>query len=299
MSDWKCLLELDAQRQVVGGSEVALADAIRRGADLRINTEFRHNEHLDVTSPNAELVCEVAEFGITYLIGNAWVAGIMNLRQPVNPPHGFGPRPSMSFFLYNQDGTQAIARPFLDGKPAKGMLDPSPHNEPANMPKYHALDSWDHDTNAPSSNFVYDFDVFRYFVRDRWEEFLVHDSEGRVQSGSLPSLIEAFQAGRAIKVGVRGVCGGPDDGGDAARDHELFVQTHSGYYASERAILSAGTHPLVRVQPRRPLAYKSGNWDFGWLFVNTEGRVTYRRCDPYTLAFEDIPLRCALRWFAA
>lgn len=60
----------------------------------------------------------------------------------------------MSFFLHNQDGTQAIARPFLDGRPAEATLGPSKAQPPANMPKYHLLDSWDSETNAPSHNFV-------------------------------------------------------------------------------------------------------------------------------------------------
>src|SRR5688572_12870302 len=115
MNSWQKVLELDAQRRVVGGGEEALAAAIGRAADLRIYTEFRHNEHIDVDSKSREQVREVAQFAITYLIDNSWSAGIMSLRQPVQLPDGFGPRPSMSFFLYNQDGRQAIARPHLDG----------------------------------------------------------------------------------------------------------------------------------------------------------------------------------------
>lgn len=47
---WTCVLTLDATRSVVAGSGQALVDAIRRGADLRIGTEFLHNEHIDVRS---------------------------------------------------------------------------------------------------------------------------------------------------------------------------------------------------------------------------------------------------------
>jgi hypothetical protein len=96
-------LALNADRSVRSGSFAALADAIRRAADLRIATEFRHNEHIDTDSASAELVREVAEFRVTYLLDDHWSAGIMTLRQPVSLSDGFGPRPSMSFFLYNQD----------------------------------------------------------------------------------------------------------------------------------------------------------------------------------------------------
>ena len=115
MSAWKSVLELDTNRNRKNGSAEDLAAAIRNAADLRIYTEFLHNEHIDVKSDSDERIREVAEFGITYLLEDSWSAGIMNLRQPIELPVGFGPRPSMSFFLYNQNGQQAIARPHLDG----------------------------------------------------------------------------------------------------------------------------------------------------------------------------------------
>ena len=81
MAEWTCALELDADRIVVAGSEEGLGDAIRRGADLRIYTEFLHNEHIDVTSDDPERVREVAEFGVTYHLqstpSQGWAAGIM------------------------------------------------------------------------------------------------------------------------------------------------------------------------------------------------------------------------------
>ena len=55
-------LTLNGDRSIRDGSFAALNAAIRRGADLRIATEFRHNEHIDPTSNSAELVREVAEF---------------------------------------------------------------------------------------------------------------------------------------------------------------------------------------------------------------------------------------------
>ena len=135
MTQWIPALTLDATRSVVGGSEESLIDGIRNGGDLRICTEFRHNEHIDVCSDNAEPVREAAEFGVTYLVENRWAAGIMTLRQPVALPSGFGQPPSMSFFLYNQNGRQAISRPRLDGVPATGLPGSSPLQRPADMPK--------------------------------------------------------------------------------------------------------------------------------------------------------------------
>ena len=55
MTKWVSVLELDSHREVTAGSPNALCAAIRRGADLRIYTEFIHNQHIDPTSASDEL----------------------------------------------------------------------------------------------------------------------------------------------------------------------------------------------------------------------------------------------------
>ena len=294
MPQWTCALELDADRQITAGSTQALAEAVRCGADLRIYTEFLHNEHIDTQSTSAERVQEVAEFHVTYLIDDRWCAGIMSQRQPVSLPKGFGPRSSMSFFLYNQNGQQALARPHLDGEAPAGNPGLSTIDDHSNMPKYHAYDAWDQQTNAPSHNFVYDFDLYRFNVSDTWREVLAHDASGAVHSGSVEDLAAAFADGCAVKAAVAGLAA------ELAEDplgHEVFIETGSNYYYTEQKLFVAGTHPLVRVKPDIPMRYSSQAWDFGWLLLRTDGQVVYRRCDPYTLAFADQALRCDLRWF--
>src|SRR5688572_12683451 len=81
---WKSVYTLDSKRRPVSGSEVELARAIRRGADLRIYTEFRHNEHIDTDSRDDEPIQEVADFRVTYLLDDRWSAGIITLRQPIS-----------------------------------------------------------------------------------------------------------------------------------------------------------------------------------------------------------------------
>jgi hypothetical protein len=293
--NWSAVLELGPDRRVRAGSPEALRRAIGRGADLRIYTEFRHHEHIEVGSPNTEIVREVSDFRITYLVKGRWAAGIMNLRVPIQPPEGFGPRPSMSFFLYNEDGLQGIARPYLDGAPATGRPGPSPPDDHSAMPKYHQLDGWDAATNAPSSTFVYDFEVFRFFVSDTWAELFAHDEEGRPERGSLDALTEAFGRGSQVKVGISGLCREltPADLG-----HEVFVHCGPCYYNTERGVFSAETQPAVRVAPAIPLRYASRNWDFGWLMPRTDGFVATWLCDPYTLAFRKGSGRHRIRWFA-
>lgn len=297
MIDWRCALELDSGRNVITGSTTELADAIGRAADLRIYTEFLHNEHIDVRSSSSERICEVAEFGVTYRIDRTWSAGIMSLRQPIELPVGFGPRSSMSFFLYNQDGTQAIARPYLDGTPATALPGRSPTVCQDDMPKYQAFDGWDQGTNAPSHNFVYDFDVFRFCVNDSWREVLHHSATGEVLSGSRSALVDAFFSGCAIKLGIDNLCADLSSDAATALNHEVFVQGGSAYEYTEQKLFIIGSHPLVRVSPGVPMQYASLNWDFGWLMVRSDGHVVYRRCDPYSLKFSDHVTQNAVRWF--
>jgi len=297
MSHWTCALELDASRSIVAGSEADLCAAIRCGADLRILTEFRHNEHLDVTSDNNEIIREVSDFRVTYLVEDRWAAGIMSLRQPINPPDGFGPRPSMSFFLYNQNGRQAIARPYLDGVAASGKSGSSPIDDHTDMPKYHEYNAWDADTNAPSSNFAYDFEVYRFWVLNEWEEVFSHTPEGAVISGSFAALMDAFSCGRDIKVGIRGLCADLAEPGNDIIPHEVFVQTGPGYYQTESRMFCAGSHPIIRVNPAIPMHYESGNWDFGWILPRTDGMVSSLIYDPYTLQTRRSKTQHDIRWF--
>ena len=295
--NWQCALTLDRERHLVSGNTAALAAAIRRGADMRIYTEFRHNENIDTKSNNPELIREAADFRITYLLEDRWVAGIINLRQPISLPNGFGPRPSMSFFLYNQNADQAIARPYLDGEPAAGKMGPAPIEDHSDMPKYRQFDGWDAGTNAPSSNFAYDFELYKFWVCDDWEAVYSHGAEGKVLSGSLDALADAFAVGREVKVGISGLCGDMAGEPAAAMPHEVFVHCGSCYYYTERKQFIAATQPVVRATPAIPLRYKSKAWDFGWLMPRSDGHVARLLVDPYTLRFQRSEGRYAIRWF--
>jgi len=267
------------------------------GAELRIQTWFYHDEHVDVNSDIHEMVNEVSEFPITYIIDNSWVTGIMNQRQPVSLTHEFGPRPSMSFFMYNQDGSQAIARPFLDGQPANGKLGSYPVDDHSDMPKYYQIDNWDVGTNAVSSNFIYKFEIFKYWVKNDWEEIYSNDENGFAVSGNIDNLAHALSYGKEIKVGIKGVCSDIINNEDGYMEHEVFVQAGYCYYYTDRKLFICETHPLVRVNPGIPMRYFSRGWDFGWLLPKTDGTVAYLICDPYTLKFRRFEKRHSIRWF--
>ena len=294
---WTCVYGLDNKRLPVSGSEQELAAAIRRGADLRIYTEFRHNEHIDTTSNNPELIRETADFRATYLLENRWTAAVMTLRQPIGLPDGFGPRPSMSLFMYNQDGQQAIARPYLDGIPTPDKRGPCPLDDHRAMPRYHQLDNFDAETNAPSSNFIYDFEKFRFWVRDDWQEVFSHTADGKPVFGSAEALAEEVSRGREVKLGIRGLCDDLANGPASTIEHEVFVQAGSCYYYTERKQFMTGSHPVVRIRPAIPLRYESEGWDYGWLMARTDGLVARWLVDPFTLKFHKSEVRCAMRWF--
>jgi hypothetical protein len=291
---WKIALELNEQRQVVRGDGETLARAIRRGADLRVGTAFRHNEHIDTASQNGEVIREHMDFRVTYLLDDHWVAGIETLRMPVALPDGFGSRASMSFFLYNQDGNQAIARPYLDGRaPSPAGADPVSLDD-LSMPRMKVFSAADAGTNAPSHHFIYAFDYYRFLVCDRWHEVLSHDEQGNVVSGSLETLVEAVDRGSEVKIGIRDLCSDLGEG----PAHEVFVHLGPCYHYTRSAFLVGAAHPVVRVQPSIPLLYRSRTWDVGWLTARTDGHVARWLCNPYSLRFHQSFARHAIRWFA-
>ena len=201
---WRLALELSSSRAVCGGDVSALTDSIRRGADLCIGTDFRYNEHIDTLSDNRETIRETTEFAVTYLLQDRWAAGLVTQRMPVAllGEDGFGPRAGASFFLYNQDGQQALANLFFEGAPVQNAS-PSP---PLDMPKYHLQQAHDVDSAAPSRNFIYDFDHYSFYVRDDWQEVYTHDADGNPLGGSIEELLDAIDRGAELKLGIRNLC---------------------------------------------------------------------------------------------
>ena len=135
------------------------------------------------------------------------------------------------------------------------------------MPKHHIIDIADHGSNAPSHNFIYDFEVFRYWVRDDWRQVYSQAADGSTD-GSMDALEEAVIGGSEVKVGIRGLCADLAPVGETPLEHEVFVRAGSGYHYTEKRRLTVGTHPLVRVRPAAPMRYASKAWDFGWLVLS-------------------------------
>jgi hypothetical protein len=162
------------------------------------------------------------------------------------------------------------------------------------MPKLRDTTAFDLGSHAPSRNFIYDMEVYRYFVRDEWEELYSVAADGRVERGSVDAIEEAHIAGRELKVGIRELCT------DLGRGpgHEVFSLLGSGFFHTRMRVYDSLTHPLVRVAPAVPVEYHSHGWDVAWVHVRTDGECIVRRLDPYTRRFEDRPGRYGLRFFA-
>lgn len=301
---WSTVLELAPDRSVVGGSKEAVVSAVRRGADLRIYTEFLYEEHILPGGGDPAWsgpVREVIDFRETILVADSYVAGITTLRQPLEPPHGFnGADPKMSFFMYTMDGEQALANLVLGAAPAsvvppgQRVVEPTP----ADMPKMSDQEFFDVGTTGPSRNFVYDMETYRFIVRDDWEEVLAHDTDGRVTAGSFTALEEAQIAGREIKVGIGDLGADLAPAGTEPVPHTVFTLVGSGFVHVQAGLFVTLTHPLVRIAPEIPVRYRSGTWDAAWVFLRTDGQARVRRVDPYTRRWDDRPGRFACRWFA-
>jgi len=296
---WTAALTLSSDRAVAGGSPADLATAVSRGADLRVYTEFLFEEHIvpggDGDPGHDGVIREVIDFREVILLAGHHVAAVTTLRQALTPPFGFNGEPRMSYFLYQGDGRQACANVLLGEIPSDvrpGVRADLP--TPADMPKMSPEVVYDIGTAGPSRNFVYDMEVYRYFVRDDWEELLVHDADGRVERGSIDAIEAAQIAGREIKVGIRGLAADLGTG----PEHEVFTLVGSGFFHTRMRLYDTLTHPLVRVAPSIPVEYRSNGWDVAWVHLRTDGESIVRRLDPYTRTFEDRPARFACRWFA-
>ncbi len=292
MAGWHCVLELDERRQVVGGDVEALADAVKRGADIRSYTTFDYAEHMGVPESREGLVQEMMSFSTVYWLEGGHVAGIQTTRYPANASLGFGNMPSLSFFLYNSSGQSAIARLFVDG--SKGQTkQPGDHKG-----KYRVIDAWDELSPCPSENFIYDFGEYEWWVNDSWEELLAHDENGAVLHGSLEDLQEAFRSGLSLKVGVKNLCADLSSERESSISHDVFVELHSVYSHRDSGFLGGESQPVVRVAPHVPLRYASGNWNCGWILPRTDGIVHHLIVNPHTHEFLHKESRCAMRWFA-
>ena len=300
---WKCALSLSNDRSITSGSQEGLAAAIGRGADLRLYTEFKHEEHIAPGSPtpgindpsNHGLIRESIDFRQSAVLDRSHVVGITVLRQPLEPTTGFnGTVPKLSFFMYNMTGEQSHANILLElnaGECAPGRQTVVPRDP--SVPKMSEQAMFDVGTTGPSRNFIYDFERYRFFVRDDWQMVLSHDADGNVLDGSIEAVEQAQIRCQEFKVGIRGLWAPLGSG----PDHEVFVNVGSGFYHTVRRNFETLSHPVLRVRPAVPMHFGSNIWDLCWVALRSDGVATVRRLDPYCREHSDERTRLACRWF--
>ncbi|NJD04424.1 MAG: hypothetical protein FIA99_17945 [Ruminiclostridium sp.] len=293
MNKWECLLKLDSKRDIISGSEELLAQKVRAGSDYRVATVFKHNEHIDTASYNNEIIEETGDFTQSVLIDDKWSAAFMTLRQPVSIPYGFGNNSTLSLFLYNQNGQQALARLSLDGKRDEEIVSTV---ELPDMPKMHVQRLNDQDTPAPSKNFIYDFDEYRFLINDSWEEVYSNDSDGKWTGGSIDRLAKLCREGYKIKVAVKGLFCYIWNGSEFC--DEVFIHAGSSYYYTQQKLMITNTHPFVSIPAEMPLVYKPGEWNYCWAVVRSDGYSVIRMYNPFECKFSDKKSKFAIRWFA-
>ena len=287
------VLELDSQRKIVSGSPERLNQCIAAGADIRIRTDFIHNEHIDPSSDDHQVVAETSTFPETVLIDGRWSACFMTLRQPIALPDGFGDPNSLSLFLYNQDGQQAMARLVLDQTGRQTTL----WDDGTDFPKMHTLSVQDIGTAGISKNFIYDFERFRFFAWNLYEELYAHSEEGAPVRGTVTDLEAAYGSGRPIKLAVSGLS--RVLWGETGHDDEIFLQGSSAYDYTADPLMISNSVPFVSVPADIPLVYRERGYRYCWLVARSDGKGTIRSYNPFDGRWITQQARLPIRWFAA
>jgi hypothetical protein len=287
------VLSLDPARKIKRGSTKLLNKKLAAGADLRISTGFLHNEHIDITSDDNQLIAETSTFAETVIIDGKWSAYFMTARQPVGLREGFGYPNSLSLFLYNQDGLQGVARLIMDGTLDKSARRDSEHG---GFPKVRTFNIQDEKTAGISKTFIYDFEFYDYIVSDCYREIFANSKEGKPRLGSIDALAKAYRAGRGIKLAVRGLS--QVLWGDTGHEDEIFIHCGSSYYYTSDKLMFTNTLPFVSVPADIPLTYKPKGFRYCWIVARSDGRVAVRSYNVFKNTWETRQARLALRWFA-
>lgn len=287
------VLSLNAQRKIVHGSTRLLNRKLAGGADLRISTGFRHNEHIDPASPDDQLVNETSTFAETVLIDGKWSAGFMTLRQPVQLLRGFGEANALSLFVYNQDGSQGLARLGLDGTIDRTVRRDFEEDAGA---KTRTFAIHDEKTAGVSTSFIYEFENFDFFVTDSYRELYAHDRNGRRTNGRLGDLERAYRRGRGIKLAVKGLS--EVLWGDTGHVDEIFLHCGSSYHYTESRMMITSSLPFVSVPADIPLAYKPRSFLYCWIVARSDGHLEVRTFDVFKRRWKTRSARLPLRWFA-
>lgn len=163
--------------ETTAGSAIAVAAAVARGADLRLYMTTQDDSNRQDGLSRSSAYEETLYFGQTYASlaeGTDRFAGLCPHHTSTSHEGKVSEQPYMSLFRYDSSGS------------------------------YSHLKWWGSGETKDSTN-TYPYNVYRWFVSDRFKPCFEHDADGNVVAGTLDALVTAVRNGLTIKVGVYGL----------------------------------------------------------------------------------------------
>ena len=269
------LCTTNGDHQPVSGLVAAVAQAVRRGCDLRRFSTYE----LEGTG----LVEETMTLQTTWVFDDKHVGGLQTLRHPVDAALGISRQPSLALWIFGVAARQRSTFVPLDGNPM-----------------VNATEQWAQVDNDPYGAEGEEYIPRRYhwWARGGWEEICAHSEEGNASKGSWKALQEAANDGCVFKVGIRNLWSGFVPDNEQTPEHEVFVECTTDFSHVHDEFFGSLTQPTFLLKPCVPLVFERGCYAPGWLIVRSDGRVLRQTVDPTTMRWERMWSRHAVRWFA-
>ena len=184
---WQLMLSQDRNLGIVAGSFATAAAAVKRGADLRLYMVT------DTYGTNYEEVMNFKQSLWRSTPGPTQVA-----------EHSFsGLGPFLSSVHHGRDISEPYAS-FFSYDTCRTVMQTPTHSLMKLLPDGSALDESNRD---PPAN----YDLYRWFIRDRYRLVYEHDADGVALNGSKDELKAAVRAGQTIRVGIWQLSGLQDE----------------------------------------------------------------------------------------
>ena len=258
------------------GTVAAVAEAVRRGADLRRFSTY---------SPQTTgLVEETMTLQTTWVFDDEHVGGLATLRQPVHCALDFNFGSCMAYWIFNVAAPSAVTFIPLDGKAVD-----------------QATGNWIRVENHPftkGSDVEWFSPEYRWWANNDWEEIYAHDEQGHAVHGSWQDIQHAANNGCVLKVGIRNLWEYLTPSGQVSPEHEVFIECGVQFVHIDSQFSGVLTIPTLMLGPCKPLKFVGETFAPGWLLVRTDGRLCRQTLEPSTMQWQRTWARHAIRWFA-
>ena len=270
----KLLCTTNADHKPMSGSVADVADAVRRGADIRRFSTYNMK--------GTGLVEETMTLQTTWVFDDHHVGGLQTLRHPLDAGLGISMQPSMALWIFGVAAPQRSTFVPLNGQPMA-----------------HATGKWVNVDNEPYSAEAGEFTPRRYqwWARSDWKQICDHDQNGNPSQGSWEDIRKAVNDGGILKVGIKNLWSHLTPAGEQAPEHEVFIECTTDFSHVDEKFVGVLTQPTFLLQPRVPLKFSGENFALGWLVVRTDGKVQRHTLNPTNMQWEQKWNRYAVRWF--